>query len=175
MILPYRQIWPKLDPTVWVAPSAEVIGNVAIGPESSVWFQTVIRGDVHWIRIGRRTNIQDLSVCHVTRDTHPLVIGDEVTVGHRVILHGCTIGNRVLIGMGSIIMDGAQIGDDSIIGAGSLVTEGTRIEPGTLAMGSPAKPKRSLTEDERAWLRRSASNYVSYRLDYLPSEAPVHP
>lgn len=173
MILPYRHTWPKMDRTVWIAASAEIIGDVTIGPESSVWFQTVIRGDVHWIRIGSRTNIQDLSVCHVTRDTHPLTIGDEVTVGHRVVLHGCTIGNRVLIGMGSIVMDGAQIGDDCIIGAGSLVTEGTSIEPGTLALGSPAKPKRMLTNEERAWLKRSASNYVSYRLDYMSQETPV--
>ena len=166
MILPYRNIMPSIDPTAWIAPSAEVIGDVTIGAESSVWFQSVIRGDVHWIRIGCRTNIQDLSICHVTRQTHSLTIGDDVTVGHRVILHGCTLGNRILVGMGSIIMDAAMIGDDVIIGAGSLVTEQTVIEPGTLAMGSPARVKRRLTPEEREWLKRSAANYVSYRLDY---------
>ncbi|MHB1606883.1 MAG: gamma carbonic anhydrase family protein [Leptospirales bacterium] len=177
MIHPYRNIHPTIDPTAWIAPSAEVIGDVTIGAESSIWFQSVIRGDVHWIRIGSRTNIQDLGLCHVTRQTHPLTIGDDVTIGHRVILHGCTLGNRILVGMGSIIMDAARIGDDVIIGAGSLVTEQTVIEPGTLALGSPARIKRKLTQEERDWLKRSASNYVAYRLDYksMGPETPTLP
>ncbi|MHB1286714.1 MAG: gamma carbonic anhydrase family protein [Leptospirales bacterium] len=174
MILPYRNTYPTIDPTAWVAPSAEVIGDVTIGAESSIWFQSVVRGDVHWIRIGNRTNIQDLTICHVTRQTHPLVIGDDVTVGHRVILHGCTLGNRILVGMGSIIMDASVIGDDVIIGAGSLVTEQTVIEPGTLALGSPARIKRKLTLDELEWLKRSAANYTAYRLEYQKSN-PLSP
>ncbi|AKS22764.1 transferase [Leptospirillum sp. Group II 'CF-1'] len=170
VILSYKGLLPKIDPSVWIADSAQVIGDVVIGPESSVWFSAVIRGDVHRIRIGARTNIQDLCVLHVTRKTFPLSIGDDVTVGHRVILHGCTLGNRILVGMGSIVMDGAVIGDDVIIGAGSLVTENTVVEPGSLILGSPARIRRKLTEDEKRWLLRSATNYVSDRLDYASPE-----
>lgn len=171
VILPYKGHLPKIDPSVWIAESAQVIGDVSIGPESSIWFSAVVRGDVHRIRIGARTNVQDLSVLHVTRKTFPLTIGDDVTVGHRVVLHGCTLGNRILVGMGSIIMDGATIGDDVIIGAGSLVTEQTVVEPGSLILGSPARVRRKLSDDEKEWLLRSAANYVSDRLDYssLPS------
>ena len=174
VILPYKGHLPKIDPSVWIAESAQVIGDVAIGPESSIWFSAVVRGDVHLIRIGARTNVQDLCVLHVTRKTSPLSIGDDVTVGHRVILHGCSLGNRILVGMGSIIMDGAVIGDDVIIGAGSLVTENTVVEAGSLILGSPARIRRKLTDDEKKWLLRSASNYVADRLDYagplLPHE-----
>ncbi len=172
MILSYKGNLPKIDPSVWIAESAQVIGDVEIGPESSIWFSAVVRGDVHRIRIGARTNVQDLSVLHVTRKICPLTIGDDVTVGHRVILHGCTLGNRILVGMGSIVMDGAVIGDDVIIGAGSLVTEHMVIEPGTLILGSPARVRRKLTEDEKEWLLRSASNYVSDRLDYAGTLSP---
>lgn len=166
VILPFRDRFPAVDPTAWIADSAQVIGDVVIGTESSVWFSSVIRGDVHRIRIGSRTNIQDLCVLHVTRGTYPLTVGDEVTVGHRVILHGCSLGNRILVGMGSIIMDGAVIGDDVIIGAGSLVTEKTVVDPGTLVLGSPARVRRKLTAEEKEWLLRSAANYVADRLEY---------
>jgi len=166
VILPFRDRLPVVDPTAWIADSAQVIGDVVIGTESSVWFSSVIRGDVNRIRIGSRTNIQDLCVLHVTRGRYPLTVGDEVTVGHRVILHGCSLGNRILVGMGAIIMDGAVIGDDVIIGAGSLVTEKTVVDPGTLVLGSPARVRRQLTAEEKQWLLRSAANYVADRLDY---------
>ncbi len=167
MIKPYRGVLPTIASSAFVEDTAVVVGDVVIDSESSVWFNTVIRGDVHYIRIGHRTNIQDLSLLHVTHDTHPLLIGDDVTVGHHVTLHGCTSRNRVLIGMGSIVMDGATIADDCIIGAGSLVTEGTIIPSHSLAIGSPARVKRTLTPKEVAWLKESASNYVQYARQYL--------
>ena len=168
-IIPHHGITPQLDPTVFLAEGAVVIGDVTIGADSSLWTNSVLRGDVYHIRIGARTNIQDLSVGHVTDGTHPLIVGDEVTVGHRVILHGCTIKDRCLIGMGSIIMDAAVIGEESIIGAGSLVTEKTIIPPRTLALGSPAKVKRDLTPEEIAFLKISAENYVRNTRSYRSS------
>jgi carbonic anhydrase/acetyltransferase-like protein (isoleucine patch superfamily) len=135
---------------------------VEIGEGSSVWFNTVIRGDVNPIHIGARTNIQDLSMVHVLKDKYGTVIGDDVTVGHHVVLHGCQVGHRVLIGMGAILMDDVHVGDDCIIAAGALLTPGTRIPSGSLAVGSPAKVKRPITEQERAWLRTSAQNYLEY-------------
>lgn len=144
-----------------------VIGDVVMGEDCSVWFHAVIRGDVHYIRIGNRTNIQDLCMLHVTHDTHPLLIGNEVTVGHHVVLHGCTIKDRVLVGMGAIIMDGAVIGEDSVVGAGALVTEGTIVPPQSLILGSPAKVKRPVTEQELRWIKESAENYVRYARKYL--------
>jgi len=167
MIKPYRGVLPTIASSAFVEDTAVVVGDVVIDSESSVWFNTVIRGDVHYIRIGHRTNIQDLSLLHVTHDTHPLIIGDDVTVGHHVTLHGCTIRNRVLIGMGSIVMDGAIIADDCIIGAGSLVTEGTVIPSHSLALGSPARVSRPLNEKEIAWLKESANNYVQYARQYM--------
>jgi len=144
-----------------------VIGDVVIGEQSSVWFNTVIRGDVHYIRIGNRTNVQDLCVIHVAHDTYPTIVGDDVTVGHHVVLHGCTIQDRVLVGMGAIIMDGALIGEDSVVGAGALITEHTIIPPKSVVLGAPAKVKRAVTEKELAWIRESAQNYVSYARQYL--------
>jgi len=166
MILSYSGIVPKIAENAYIAPSADIIGDVVIGEESSVWFNTVIRGDVHFIRIGIRTSIQDLSMLHVTRKTHPLIIGNEVTAGHHVTLHGCTIGHRVLIGMGAIILDGAEIGDGVIIGAGALVTERMKVPPGVLALGIPAKVIRPLTESETAFLSQSAQNYVDLAAIY---------
>jgi len=144
-----------------------VIGDVVLGEESSVWFNSVVRGDVHYIRIGHRTNVQDLCMLHVTHDTHPLIIGDDVTIGHHVVLHGCTVKDRVLIGMGAIIMDGAVIGEDSVVGAGALVTERTIVPPKSLILGSPAKVKRPVTQKELEWIRESAENYVRYAKTYL--------
>ncbi|BCA55432.1 Protein YrdA [Nitrospira sp. KM1] len=138
-----------------------------MGEHCSVWFHAVIRGDVNSIRIGARTNVQDLCMLHVTHDTHPLVIGNEVTIGHSVILHGCTVHDRVLIGMGAIIMDGAIIGEDSVVGAGALITEGTAVPPRSLVLGSPAKVKRPVTADELDWIKESAGNYVKYAGQYL--------
>lgn len=166
MILPHHGVWPKIHETAFVAPSADVIGDVEVGNQSSIWFQCVVRGDVNTIRIGERTNVQDHSILHVTRKKFSLKVGDDVTVGHRATLHGCTIGNRVLIGMGAIVMDDAEVGDDCIIGAGSLVTGGTKIPPGVLAVGSPAKVKRPLTDDEMAFLLQSAKNYVGDSTQY---------
>lgn len=163
----YKGLMPRIHPSCFVEQSAQVIGDVEMGEGSSIWFNTVVRGDVQPIRIGRRTNIQDLSMVHVHHDNHPTTIGDDVTVGHHVVLHGCTVGHRVLVGMGAVLMDGVEVGDDCIIAAGALLTPGTRIPAGTLAIGSPAKPKRPLTPDEREWLTRSAANYVGYAQTYL--------
>jgi len=162
MLKPFQGILPKISDDVFIEDSAIVIGDVVIGRDSSVWFHSVVRGDVNHIRIGSRTNVQDLCVLHVTHDTHPLVIGDDVTVGHHVVLHGCTIKDRVLVGMGAIIMDGAIIGEDSIVGAGALVTEGTVVPPKSLILGSPAKVRRAVTGEELAWILESAQNYIRY-------------
>lgn len=167
MLKPFRGIHPTFGRQTFIDDSAIVIGDVTIGSASSIWFHSVVRGDVHFIKIGNRTNIQDLSLLHVTHDTHPLIIGDQVTVGHHVVLHGCTIHDRVLVGMGSIIMDGAMIGEDCIIGAGALVTEGVTIPAKSLVLGSPARVKRPLTAKEIAWILESADNYVRYAQEYL--------
>lgn len=159
-VYPYGDVWPRIAEDVFIAPHATVAGDVELGPGSSVWFGTVIRGDVFPIRIGARTNVQDNSVIHVTTDRHATIIGDEVTIGHRAILHGCTVESRCLIGMGAIVMDRAVIGEGSIVGAGALVTEGTIVPPGSLVLGAPARVKRPLTEDERAQLASSAAHYV---------------
>lgn len=167
MLKSYRGMSPKIAPSAYIEDSAQIIGDVEIGEESSVWFNAVVRGDVNYIRIGARTNIQDGSVVHVTHDTHPTVLEDDITVGHSVTLHGCTIRSRVLIGMGAIILDGAEIGSDCVIGAGALVTEGKKIPSGWLAIGSPAKPVRELTQEERGKLLKSAMNYINYKNSYL--------
>lgn len=166
MIRPFKSIWPTVDPTAYVDASAQVIGQVTLGPESSVWMNVVIRGDVHYIRIGARTNIQDLTLIHVMRDAHPTVIGDEVTVGHSAVIHGTTIEDRVLIGMGAVLLNGVHVGHDSIIAAGTLLTEGTVIPPRSLVMGRPGKVKRTLSDEDVAEIRWYADNYVTYRLEY---------
>ena len=158
---------PRIDPTAFIEGSAQVIGDVEIGAFSSVWFGAVVRGDVHFIRIGSRTSIQDGSVLHVTRRTHPLVVGSEVTVGHRVTLHGCTVKDRCLIGMGATLLDGSVVGEESIIGAGALVPEGRVVPPRSLALGVPAKIRRELSRAELDFLPRSAQNYVELAEIYL--------
>ncbi|MFO1519041.1 MAG: gamma carbonic anhydrase family protein [bacterium] len=165
-ILDYKNHRPQIHESVYVAPGAYLIGQVEIGEGSGVWFNTVIRGDVNWIKIGKRTNIQDLSVIHVDSGGWPTEIGDDVTIGHRVIIHGCTLSSRVLVGMGSVVMNGAKIGEDSIIGAGALVTENTVIPPGVLALGSPCKVKRELTEAEVQLIRLSALSYAERASEY---------
>ena len=167
MIRTFQGIKPTVPKSCFVETTAVVIGDVVMGEECSVWFNAVIRGDVHYIRIGERTNVQDLCMLHVTHDTHPLIIGNEVTIGHNVVLHGCTIHDRVLVGMGAIIMDGAMIGEDSVVGAGALVVEGTVVPPKSLILGSPAKVKRPVTEKELAWIKESAGNYVRYARQYM--------
>ncbi len=171
MIRAFQGIKPTIPKSCFIEETAVVIGDVAMGEECSVWFHAVIRGDVNYIRIGHRTNVQDLCMLHVTHDTAPLVIGDDVTIGHHVVLHGCTIKDRVLVGMGAIIMDGAVIGEDSVVGAGALVTEGTVVPPKSLILGSPAKIKRPVTEQELAWIRESAQNYVRYARQYMADPA----
>jgi len=173
MIRTFQGIKPTVPASCFIEDTGVIIGDVVMGEKCSVWFHAVIRGDVNYIRIGNRTNIQDLCMLHVTHDTHPLIIGNEVTVGHHVVLHGCTIKDRVLVGMGAIIMDGAVIGEDSVVGAGALVVEGTVVPPKSLILGSPAKVKRPVTEKELAWIKESADNYVKYAGLYLcdPSKA----
>jgi len=166
VIRPFKSVWPVVDPSAYIDGSAQVIGDVTLGPESSVWMNVVIRGDVHHIRIGARTNIQDLTLIHVMRDTFPTVIGDEVTVGHSAVIHGTTIEDRVLIGMGAVLLNGVHVGHDSIVAAGTLLTEGTVIPPHSLVMGRPGKVKRPLTDEDVAEIRWYADNYVRYRLEY---------
>jgi carbonic anhydrase/acetyltransferase-like protein (isoleucine patch superfamily) len=148
LLIPFCGVEPKLAEDVFVAEGAVIIGDVEIGESSSIWFGVIVRGDVHSIRIGKNTNIQDGSVLHVGRDGFPLTIGDEVVVGHHVMLHGCTIGDRSLIGIGSRILNGAVIGEESIVAAGAVVVEGTECPPRTLLAGVPAKPRREVRPDE---------------------------
>lgn len=162
MLINFQGISPTIAKSAYLASSSEIIGDVTIGEQSSIWFNVVIRGDVNQIRIGSRTNVQDGTVIHVTNKTHPTQVGDDVTIGHRVTLHGCTIGHRCLIGIGAIVLDGAVIGDDCLVGAGALVTPGTIIPAGSLVMGMPARIKRTLTREEREALLRSALNYTEY-------------
>jgi len=166
MIRSFKGMQPTIPATCYVDESAQIIGDVVIGPQSSVWFNVVIRGDVHHIRIGARTNIQDNSTVHGTRDRWPAIIGADVTVAHGVILHGCTIADRCLIGMGAIVMDGAEIGEDCIVAAGALVTPGTKIPASHLVIGSPAAVARPLRPEEIAHIKQSALNYVAYAESY---------
>ncbi len=173
MLYPYNNTAPSLQHNVWIAPSADVIGDVSIGNDVGIWFGCVVRGDVHRIQIGDRSNIQDLSMIHVTHykkedrsDGHPTIIGSDVTVGHRVMLHGCCIEDACLIGMSATILDGAVIGKESIVGAGSLVTKNKIFPPRSLIMGSPAKAVRTLTDEEVAELYASAMRYVAFKENY---------
>lgn len=175
MIRTFQGIKPLIPDSCFIDETGVVIGDVVLGEYCSVWFHAVVRGDVHCIRIGDRTNVQDLCMLHVTHDTHPLIIGNEVTIGHGAILHGCTIKDRVLIGMGAIIMDGAVIGEDSIVGGGALITEQTIVPPKSLILGSPAKVQRPVTVEELAWIKESAENYVKYAGQYMDSTSKAKP
>ena len=165
----YRGTTPQLGPRAFVDASAVVLGDVVLGEDASVWPMAVVRGDMHRIRIGKRTSVQDGSVLHITHagpfnpDGYALSIGDEVIVGHKVVLHGCSIGNRVLVGMGAIVMDGAVVEDEVVIGAGSLVPPGKVLQSGYLYVGSPVKQARALTDQERAFFAYSAANYVKLK------------
>ena len=165
-LIAYQGKMPLLHSSVFVAEGAKIIGNVEIEEDSSIWFNAVIRGDVNYIRVGSRTNIQDNSVLHVTSKTAPLNIGSDVTLGHNAVLHGCTIKNFCLIGMGAIVMDGAEIQNYSMVAAGALVPEGFVVPEGMLVAGLPAKIKRQLTEQERHFLRQTAAHYVCYSQSY---------
>lgn len=171
MLRPYRSVLPIVHPSAFVDASAQVIGDVQIGAESSIWMNVVIRGDVNSIRIGARTNVQDLTCVHVVRNTHPTLIGDDVSIGHGVMIHGCTIENRCLIGMGAILLNGCRIGTGSIVAAGSLVPEGMVVPPGSMVMGLPGKVRRTITLEEDASIQRYADNHVRYRLDFQTEQA----
>lgn len=166
MLIKYKDTYPKLGNNCFIAEGAKIIGDVVCGDDCSFWFNSVTRGDVHYIKIGSKTNVQDNSVLHVTHDTHPLIIGKEVTIGHSVTLHGCTVEDRCLIGMGSIILDGAVIGEGSIIGAGTLIKEGQIIPPRSLVVGLPGRVVKQITDEQYERLIESADNYIKYSDNY---------
>jgi carbonic anhydrase/acetyltransferase-like protein (isoleucine patch superfamily) len=175
-IRPYQDHSPRLGARVFVDPAAVVIGDVELGDDASVWPCVVIRGDMHRIRIGARTSVQDGSVLHITHASdynpagHPLIIGDDVTIGHSACLHGCSIGNRVLVGIGSTILDGAIVEDEVVIGAGTLVPPGKRLASGFMYMGSPCKQIRPLKDSERSFFQYSANNYVTLKNTYIAEQ-----
>lgn len=175
MISNFKDHVPEIGKITWIAPTADVIGRCEIGDDCSVWFGVVIRGDVHYIKIGDRTNIQDLSVIHVTHSENPddieggfpAIIGSDVTIGHKVMLHGCRIGNACLIGMSATLLDGSEIGNESIVAAGAVVTQNKKFPPRSLIMGTPAKVVRKLSDKEVENIYESAKNYVNYKNEYL--------
>ncbi len=173
MIRSFKGFQPEIAPSAFIAETAVIIGDVSIGNESSIWYNVVARGDVNFIRIGDRSNVQDMTMLHVTHKKTaddpgaPLIIGDDVTIGHSVTLHGCTLGNGCFIGMQAMVMDTAVVGEGALVGARALVTEGTVIPPHTLWIGAPAKYKRDLTRQEIDWLKKSAANYVRYSREFL--------
>ncbi|MBK6772531.1 MAG: gamma carbonic anhydrase family protein [Ignavibacteria bacterium] len=173
MILPFKSKLPVIDESVFIAEGAIIIGDVAIEKDSSVWFNAVVRGDVHFVKIGNRTNIQDGSVLHVTNGKHSLEIGNEVTIGHNAVVHGCILKNNILIGMGAVILDSAVINSNSLIAAGSLIREGFIVPEGVLAAGVPAKIKRDLTKEEINSIKESASGYVNYSKEYMKMRSKI--
>jgi carbonic anhydrase/acetyltransferase-like protein (isoleucine patch superfamily) len=166
MIRPFRGVHPQIHDSAFVEESAQVIGDVHVGEESSIWFNAVVRGDIHHIRLGNRTNVQDNSVIHVRNGTHPTILEDEVTVGHSVTLHGCYVERGCLVGIGSILLDDVRVGSHSIVAAGAVISPGTLIPPRSLVMGVPAKVKRALTDEEVAGLEVFWKNYVEYTKIY---------
>jgi carbonic anhydrase/acetyltransferase-like protein (isoleucine patch superfamily) len=172
LIRSYRGVWPKIAASAYIDPAAVVIGDVTVGEHSSVWPGVVIRGDVHWIRIGARSNVQDGSVLHVMKNQYPLLIGDDVTVGHGVMLHGCTVESRVLIGIGAIVLNNSVIGSGSIVAAGTLIAEGKAVPPGSLFMGHPGKLVRPLTQKEAESIAMYATRYVEYAEIYRNEPSP---
>lgn len=172
MIHSYKQFTPEIHDSVFVAKNATIIGDVTIGENSSIWFQTVIRGDVAPTRIGKRVNIQDLSLVHQSPD-FPVIVEDDVTVGHQVTLHGCTVRKNALVGMGAQLLDGVEVGEGAFVGAGSLVTPGTKIPPNTLALGRPARVVRELTEKDLEEMKRIRKTYVE-RGKYYKEETDLH-
>jgi carbonic anhydrase/acetyltransferase-like protein (isoleucine patch superfamily) len=173
LLLPFEGRLPQLAPATFVAPGAQLIGDLVAGAGASFWYNVVVRADVMPIRIGARVNVQDLSVIHVTSGTHATTIGDDVTIGHRAIVHGCTVEAACLIGMGAIVMDGAVVGSESIIGAGAIVTPGTVVPPRSLVIGTPGKVRRSLTDKEVAKLYDSAQHYVLTAQRHLASLSSI--
>jgi carbonic anhydrase/acetyltransferase-like protein (isoleucine patch superfamily) len=169
MIYEFLGIAPEIDKTAFIAPSAEIIGNVKIGKNCSIWFGCLIRGDVNYIKIGDNCNIQDLSIVHVARDQFPVNIGNNVSLGHRVTIHGCTLKDFSFVGLGATLMDDVELGEYAFVAAGSLVTPGKKIPPGVLVMGSPAKIIRDINEKEREIIERTSRNYQKYKDNYLDS------
>jgi carbonic anhydrase/acetyltransferase-like protein (isoleucine patch superfamily) len=171
MILEFEGKYPKVDPTAFIAENATVTGDIEIGPGTSIWFYCVVRGDLNYIRIGSNCSIQDGCILHVDKDLYPLIVGDDVVLGHRVVIHGCKIGRGSLIGIGSIVLNGAEVGEESIVGAGSVVTPNSVIPPRTLALGSPAKPVRALVEKDLRMIQDTLQDYENLRRFYqsLPS------
>ncbi len=172
MIVTLAGSTPLIAASAYIAPSADIIGNVEVGENSSVWFQCVLRGDIEAIRIGANSNIQDGTVIH-TMQGAPTLVGDGVTVGHRVVLHGCTVENHCLIGMGAVLLNNVHVGEGSMVAAGSLVAENTVIPPRSLYMGVPAKLRREVTEEEQAFIRTRATRYLEHKERYLASEAHI--
>jgi carbonic anhydrase/acetyltransferase-like protein (isoleucine patch superfamily) len=170
MILSYKGTSPQIAESAFVAAGAQIIGDVHIGAESSVWFNCVLRGDCYYIRIGESSNIQDNTVIHVTQARFPTLIGSYVTVGHSAVLHGCTVKDRCLIGIGAIVLDNVTVGEESFIAAGSLVTPGTVIPPRSMVMGAPAKVRRAVTDEEVARIDEHWQHYVQYKNQYLVQE-----
>ena len=170
-IITYRGKKPEIDPSVFLAPTAAVTGDVKIGKESGVWFSSVVRGDENYVRIGEKTNIQDNATVHGTMLDHPITIGNLVTIGHGAILYGCTVGDRVLIGMGARLLDGVKVSSESIVAAGTVLPEGFEVPPNTLVMGVPARIKRELRRKDVEWIVSYAENYVQFRLNYMGREA----
>lgn len=156
----FSGVWPRVHPSAWIAPGAVVVGDVELGPDTSIWYGAVLRGDVHSIRVGARTNVQDHAVVHVTRDRFSCHIGDEVTLGHRSVVHGCRVEDGALIGIGAVVLDGAAVGEGALVAAGALVTPGTRVAPRTLVVGIPARELRELDDSELEVQRSRALDYV---------------
>ena len=165
-VLPYREDHPQIGEGVFIAPDAWVTGKTTIGKNSSLFFGAVVRGDINPVRVGTGTNLQEHALLHTSTGLGPCIVGDYVTVGHRAILHGCTVGNRCIIGMGATILDGAEIGDDCIIGANSLITMNTKIPSGSMVFGSPGKVVRPLTDDERLQIEENATHYIAVAHTY---------
>jgi carbonic anhydrase/acetyltransferase-like protein (isoleucine patch superfamily) len=168
-VYPYRGKVPRLGERVFLAPSAELTGDIEVGDDASFWFHTVARGDVHWMKIGARTNIQDGTALHVTHETHPLVIGEGVVVGHQAVLHGCTVEDGALIGIGARVLDGAVVETGAQVGAGAVVAPGARVPAGHLVLGVPARVHRELTDEERAKIPAIVKRYVRLKDEYLGS------
>jgi carbonic anhydrase/acetyltransferase-like protein (isoleucine patch superfamily) len=166
VIHPYRSLAPRVHATAFVADSAQIIGDVELAEDTSVWFCSVVRGDVNVIRIGRGTNIQDGTIMHVNRNGQPTIVGDFVTVGHAARLHGCRIADHCLIGIGAIVLDGAEVGEESLVAAGSLVAPGTRIPPRSFEVGTPASERRAVDGEDLDLIRRSARNYIELKNEY---------
>lgn len=171
-VRPFREVWPRIAETAWLAPDVMVVGDVEIGDGSSIWYGTTLRGDVNAIRIGARTNLQDHCVVHVTRDRYDCILGDEVTVGHRAVVHGCTVADGALIGIGAIVLDGASVGEEALVGAGAVVAPGMEVPNGMLAVGVPARVTRPLRADERERQRARTLEYVENARLHAAADVP---